>query len=124
TFLKKLVHQDEINRFMEQHRHLEGLEFNDAVLEHFNFTFQVSSKDRSRIPDQGRVLIVANHPLGSLDGLALLKLVSEIRTDVRIVATTVLNCIDPLKSLFLSVDNFSTAAATAYDQITQIIAAL
>lgn len=100
SLLKKLVHQNEINQFMEQHRHLEGLEFNDAVLEHFNFTFQVSSKDRARIPDQGRVLIVANHPLGSLDGLALLKLISEIRTDVRIVATALLDCIDPLKACF------------------------
>lgn len=124
SLLKKLVHQNEINQFMEQHRHLEGLEFNDAVLEHFNFTFQVSSKDRARIPDQGRVLIVANHPLGSLDGLALLKLISEIRTDVRIVATALLDCIDPLKSLFLPVDNFSRTATNAYDQIGQIIAVL
>ncbi|TXI16908.1 MAG: GNAT family N-acetyltransferase, partial [Nitrosomonas sp.] len=31
SLLKKLLHQDEINRFIEKHRHLEGLEFNDAV---------------------------------------------------------------------------------------------
>ncbi len=110
SVLKKLFHQKEINQFIETHQYLEGLEFNDAVLEHFNFTFQVSSKDRARIPDQRRVLIVANHPLGSLDGLALLKLVSEIRTDVKIVATDLLDCIDPLKSLFLSVDNLSKSA--------------
>ncbi len=124
SFLKKLVHQDEINRFMEQHRHLEGFEFNDAVLERFNFSFQVSSKDRVRIPDQGRVLIIANHPLGSLDGLALLKLISEIRTDVRIVATTLLDCIEPLKNLFLSVDNLSRTAQKTCDQIGQIVAML
>lgn len=126
AFLKKLVHQDEINQFIETHRHLEGLEFNDAVLEHFNFSFQVSNKDRTRIPDQGRVLIVANHPLGSLDGLALLKLVSEIRTDVRIVATTLLDCIDPLKSLFLSVDSNGrrTDANDQPGRINQILAAL
>lgn len=123
SLLKKLLHQDEINRFIETHRHLEGLEFNDAVLEHFNFSFQVSSKDRVRIPDQQRVLIVANHPLGSLDGLALLKLVSEIRTDVKIVATSLLNCIDPLKSLFLPVDNFSKAAQYR-DSMNLMIAAL
>ncbi|MGG7056638.1 GNAT family N-acyltransferase [Nitrosomonas sp. ANs5] len=110
SVLKMLFHQNEINAFIETHRHLEGLEFNDAVLEHFNFTFQVSSKDRARIPDQGRVLIVANHPLGSLDGLALLKLVSEIRTDIKIVTTSWLSCIEPLQSLFLSIDNLSESA--------------
>lgn len=123
SLLKKVLHQDEINRFIETHRHLEGLEFNDAVLEHFNFSFQVSSKDRARIPDQRRVLIVANHPLGSLDGLALLKLVSEIRTDVKIVATSLLDCIDPLRCLLLSVDNFSKVAKQR-DSMNQIVAAL
>ncbi|AEJ01888.1 phospholipid/glycerol acyltransferase [Nitrosomonas sp. Is79A3] len=123
SVLKKLFHQKEINAFIETHRHLEGLEFNDAVLEHFNFTFQVSSKDRARIPDQRRVLIVANHPLGSLDGLALLKMVSEIRADVKIVATTLLNCIDPLQSLFLSVDNLAESA-NHRDNLNQIVEAL
>lgn len=123
SLLKKLLHQEEINRFIETHRHLEGLEFNDAVLEHFNFSFQVSSKDRARIPDQRRVLIVANHPLGSLDGLALLKLVSEIRTDVKIVATSLLNCINPLQSLFLSVDNLSESV-NHRDSMHQIVEAL
>lgn len=121
--LKKMLHQKEINAFIESHRYLEGLEFNDAVLEHFNFSFQVSSKDRTRIPDQNRVLIVANHPLGSLDGLALLKLVSEIRSDVKIVATTILCCIDPLQSLFLSVNNLSKSACHR-NSMNQIAAAL
>lgn len=126
SILKKLFHQDEINHFIETHRHLEGLEFNDAVLDHFNFTFQLSNNDRARIPDQHRTLIVANHPLGSLDGLALLKLVSEIRTDVKIVATTLLDCIDPLKSLFLSLDNppKTTPALDNSRQFGRIIEAL
>ncbi|MBA3756401.1 MAG: lysophospholipid acyltransferase family protein [Nitrosomonas sp.] len=123
SVLKKLFHQKEINTFIETHQYLEGLEFNDAVLEHFNFTFQVSSKGRARIPDQRRVLIVANHPLGSLDGLALLKLVSEIRTDVKIVATALLNCIDPLQSLFLSVDS-SSESANHRDSMNQMVKAL
>ncbi len=110
SILKKLVHQDEINHFIETNKHLEDFEFNDAVLDHFNFTFQVSSKDRANIPDQGRVIIVANHPIGSLDGLALLKLVSEVRSDVRIVATSLLGHIDPLCNLFLSIDNLSRNA--------------
>lgn len=108
--LKKLVHQDEINRFIESNKHLDGFEFNDAVLDHFNVSFRISNRDRDRIPAQGRVLIVANHPLGSLDGLALLKMVSEIRLDVRIVATTLLDQIAPLNKLFLPVDNLSRGA--------------
>jgi putative hemolysin len=108
--LKKLLHQDEINHFIRSNRHLEGFEFNDAVLDYFDFSFRISNRDREKIPDQGRVIIVANHPIGSLDGLALLKLVSEIRPDVKVVANTLLNQIDPLQSVFIALDNMSESA--------------
>lgn len=107
SVLKKLLHQDDINAFIRTHRHLQGFGFNDAVLDHFDFRFSVSNRDRARIPDQGRVLIVANHPIGSLDGLALLKLVSEIRSDVKIVANSLLSQIESLKELFFSLDILS-----------------
>ena len=123
AMLKKLVHQDEINRFITSNRHLVGLEFLDAVLDHFDFKFSISNRDRQNIPDQGRLLIVANHPLGSLDGLALIKLVSEIRPDVKIVATTLLNQIDPLSELFLSVDNMSKKASH-FKSMKSIVTAL
>lgn len=123
SVLKKLAHQDEINQFIETNQHLDGLEFNDAVLEHFNFSFQVSNKDRAHIPDQDRLLIVANHPLGSLDGMALLKLVSEIRTDVKIVADSLLCRVDPLKSVFLSIDHLS-GKIDREEKLRPIVAAL
>lgn len=123
SVLKKLAHQDEINQFIETNQHLDGLEFNDAVLEHFNFSFQVSNKDRAHIPDQDRLLIVANHPLGSLDGMALLKLVSEIRTDVKIVADSLLCRVDPLKSVFLSIEYLS-GKIDREEKLRPIVAAL
>lgn len=123
ALLKKLLHQDEINHFINTHRHLEGFEFNDAVLDYFDFSFSISNRDRERIPDQGRVLIVANHPIGSLDGLALLKLVSEIRSDVKIVANSLLSQIDPLDNLFLSIDNMS-GKAVHRESLQEIKAAL
>lgn len=46
-------------------------------------------EDCARIPAQGRLLIVANHPSGALDALALLDLVGQVRRDVRIVANDV-----------------------------------
>ena len=61
--------------------------------------------DRRNIPAVGRTLIVANHPLGALDGLAILRLIGEIRPDVKIVANDLLLGFDALKGLVLPVDN-------------------
>ena len=58
------------------------------------------------IPATGRVLIVANHPLGGLDGLALLRLIGLIRRDVLIVVNELLLNIKPLKGVFLPIDVF------------------
>lgn len=105
--LKALTHQDEINQFIETHQHLRGFAFLDRVLEYFNFSYQINSRALNTIPSEGRVIIVANHPIGSLDGLALLKLVRTVRPDVRIVANDLLAQIEPIRSLFIPVDNLS-----------------
>lgn len=105
--LKALTHQDEINQFIETHQHLRGFAFLDKVLEYFNFSYQINSRALNTIPSEGRVIIVANHPIGSLDGLALLKLVRTVRPDVRIVANDLLAQIEPIRSLFIPVDNLS-----------------
>ncbi len=105
--IKFLTHEDEINYFIETHQHLRGFSFIDKALEYFNFSYRVSNSSFSRIPAEGRLIIVANHPIGSLDGLALLKLIYSIRPDVKIVTNDLLAQIEPLSSLFLSVDNFS-----------------
>jgi len=54
-------------------------------------------------------VIIANHPIGSLDGLALLKMVSEVRSDVKIVANDLLMKLPPLQSMLLPVRVFNGA---------------
>ena len=122
NILKQLLHQDEINAFLETHKHLFGFEFIDKVLEHFNFAYQVSQLDRPNIPATGRVLIIANHPLGALDGLALVKLISEVRPDVKIIANDMLSQFDALDSLVLPVNNMDGKADRK--QIQQIMQSL
>src|SRR5690554_829728 len=106
-FLRKLTHEQEVNHFLQQHTQLEGFDFITEVLDYFNFSYSITHRHRDNIPATGRVVIVANHPLGALDGLCLLKLVGEIRRDVKIVANDMLLNFDALTSLFLPVDNLS-----------------
>ncbi len=103
---KKVIHEDSVNEFLKNNAHLKGFEFVDAVLDFFDFDYTVSSNDIQNIPPTGKVVIIANHPLGALDALSLLKLVGTVRTDVKIVANDFLNGIDALKSLLVPVDNF------------------
>ena len=94
--LRYLLHEQEFQDFEKQYPHMTGVDFVETVLEYFDFGYCVSDKDRERIPAQGRVVIIANHPIGSLDGLSLIKLVSEVRTDLKVVANDMLMTIKPL----------------------------
>lgn len=121
-FAKSIIHQDEINNRLEEMSHLNGFEFVDKVLEYFDFDFKVSEKQLQNIPESGRVVIVANHPLGGLDALALLKLIGKVRQDVKIVANDFLKGFNALDELMLSVDNFKKAQTK--ESISKIYEAL
>jgi putative hemolysin len=117
--LRKITHEQEVNHFLATHQDLRGFDFIEQVLEHFDFSYSISHRDRNNIPATGRVVIVANHPLGALDGLSLLKLVGEVRRDVKIVANDMLMNFAAVESLFLPVDNLSKS--TRKSSISRII---
>ncbi|KAF1719427.1 GNAT family N-acetyltransferase [Pseudoxanthomonas wuyuanensis] len=89
--------------FLEAHAHLRDFEFLEAAMDFLNLRYAVDHVERRRIPDSGRLLIVANHPSGALDAMALLHLVGSIRRDVKIVANDFLTGIDNLRGLLLPV---------------------
>lgn len=101
--LRRLLHEDEFRAFALDYPHLQGIEFIEQALEYFSFSCSVADRERENIPSTGRLVVVANHPIGSLDGLALLKLIHEIRSDVRVVANDLLWGLQPLRSCLLPV---------------------
>ncbi len=102
--VQKIMMQKEINFFLNLYHEEQGIDFIDAVFEHLNFSFNISNKDIKKIPGEGRVLCVANHPIGSLDALALVKLIYEIRRDIMVVANDILYTIPNLRQFMLPVE--------------------
>jgi putative hemolysin len=107
SLLRRLVHEQALLDFAEEYPHLHGIEFIDQVLDYFHFSYTVTNRQRENIPSSGKVIVIANHPIGTLDGLALLKLVHEVRSDVKIVANDLLMSVQPLRSCLLPVRNMT-----------------
>ncbi|MBU1439000.1 MAG: lysophospholipid acyltransferase family protein, partial [Gammaproteobacteria bacterium] len=103
--LKHLLHEQDFIAFSKQYPHLQGIEFIEQVLEYFKFSYTVRDNELERIPTTGRVVIIANHPIGSLDGLALVKLIHDIRPDVKVIANQLLSAVTPLHAMLLPVNN-------------------
>lgn len=118
SLLRALLFEKEMQQFAERYPHLKGLDLVEQILDYFDFQCEMVEGALENIPSQGPVVLVANHPIGSLDGLALLRAVASVRPDVRILASQLLSYITPLKSVFLSVDNFNNR--TKRQQISAI----
>ncbi len=102
-YIKRIIHQEEINRALLDFRHLKGLEFIEAVLiDRFGLDIEVVNPEN--IPGEGRYIVASNHPLGGLDGMALMHVIGKKRRDIRFLANDILLEIDKLKDLFVPVD--------------------
>src|SRR5262249_15488217 len=67
-------------------------------------SIRVSDSDLDRIPRTGAIIIVANHPTGLLDGVALSALLQRIRSDVKFLANDLLAGIPELRDRVLPID--------------------
>ncbi|MBF9771083.1 lysophospholipid acyltransferase family protein [Enterobacter asburiae] len=111
SLLKRLFYEDEFQQFAAAHRHLKGLDMVEQVLEHLDILCTFSARDLEQIPEHGPLVIIANHPTGTLDGLALMYAVSRVRRDVKVVTNRMLTHLEPLSSLFIPVDNMGGRTA-------------
>ncbi|MGL4430145.1 MAG: lysophospholipid acyltransferase family protein [Silvania sp.] len=118
--LSKVLHEEEFQQFAADHPHLKGLDMVEQVLEHLDILCTISSRDLEQIPEHGPLVIISNHPTGTLDGLALMYAVSRVRRDVKVVTNRLLTHLEPLSSLFIPVDNLGgKTAKTSLVQMEQ-----
>ncbi len=88
SWLKRKLHEDEINEFMSETKNVYGLNFNKAALNKLGANIEL--KNQHHIPLTGGIIVAANHPLGGLDGMALIDAVGQVRKDVRFLVNDVL----------------------------------
>jgi putative hemolysin len=110
--LGRLADEDGFNRVLEQAGAAEGFDFVDRVLDVLGTSHHVNLGDLENIPVDGPLLVVANHPLGMQDALAVLQLIGSVRRDVRVLGNDWLATVPQLGPLLLPVDVFGKGAAS------------
>jgi len=92
---------------------MSGDDFAAWTLDLFGVGVRVDPGDLARIPAEGAALVVANHPYGAVEGLAMARAFRRVRPDVKILANFVLGRIPELRDLFVLVDPFERPGAGA-----------
>ena len=108
SWLKRVIHQDELNYYIKNHGHLMGIEFIDSVLSEMGV--ELVTEGMENIPEKGRCIIASNHPLGGLDGIALMLVVGRKRPDLVFPVNDILMNVKNLEPLFIPINKHGSNA--------------
>ena len=109
--LNRLLHVDELNAGIYNHRDKKGAAFAQAILDDLDVDVQLEHADR--IPVDGNPIVAANHPLGGPDGMALIAAVGRRRQDIIFPVNDFLLHLPSLRPVFVPVDKVHANAASS-----------
>jgi putative hemolysin len=120
-WIEKLIHQEEMNQFLCKHVNETGIEFAKCVVEDFAHA-SVSVLNEELVPKEGRYIIVSNHPLGAIDGLALIALMGKYRTDIKFPVNDLLMVFKQLHGIFIPINKHGRNSSDAAKELHQVFA--
>ena len=118
NYLKRILHQEEINDFLKEHKDKKNLEFCDEVMNYFNIKVHVNGIEN--IPATGPVILVMNHPLGGMDGIAFISGIMRHRPDLKFIVNDLLMNVQNLKDLFVGVNKHGKNNASVRAQVKEV----
>ncbi len=104
--LMKTLSIDKINNVYDKHKHLNIIDFLNALLTELQIEYEIPEEDLKRIPKDGPFVTVSNHPLGGIDGVLLMKIILNYRKDYKIIANFLLQRIKPMDPYIMPVNPF------------------
>lgn len=104
--VEKLIRQKELNQILRATLPSEGSEFAARVMNYLGISIEVSGLEN--LEADKRYMFASNHPLGGLDGIALISVLGKKYGDenIRFLVNDMLMNVDPLRTLFLPINKF------------------
>lgn len=121
NYLKRIIHQEEINEALALHHTKKNFEFIDAIINDY-LHIQVEAHGLENIPRKGGVIVASNHPLGGPDAMALMQQLRKVRPDQRFLVNDILMNLKNLHELFIPVNKHGRTTAEVLQTIHQAYA--
>ncbi len=111
NYLKRIIHEDEINQILEDNRGKSAFEFCEASIKHFDIT--LTSEGVENIPQSGGAVLAMNHPLGGMDAMALGTILKPYDWELKFVANDILMNLPNLKDMLIGINKHGKNAKEA-----------
>lgn len=113
--IQKLLHEDDINEILTKYADKQGQDFVNALIEDFDLELELKGIDNLMSSD--RVLVASNHPLGGLDGIALISAVGNHRGETLTPVNDFLMFVKNLQPIFIPVNKVGSATANREENL-------
>jgi putative hemolysin len=120
NYIKRTIHEDDVNDFMAENEHLKGEAFCTSVIESFHLDVKIIGEEN--IPRSGGVVFACNHPLGGMDAMAIVSGLKGIRNDVKFIVNDILLYLTNLKDLFVGVNKYGKNATSSLQIVDELFA--
>lgn len=121
--LERTVCQDELNRLLRENFPRRGADFCRGVLDDLGVTVRFHNTGNLPPKEHKRVLFVSNHPLGGLDGMALIDFVRDYYgVEPRFIVNDLLTAIEPLSDTFIPVNKHGSQSRQAIEALDEAFA--
>jgi putative hemolysin len=120
NYLKRKMHQDEINRVLEENKHLHDYEFCNEIINRFEIN--VVNAGIGNIPISGGAIFVVNHPLGGMDALSIIHSIGNHRKDVKFIVNDLLLSLKNLSGIFAGVNKHGTNSKQSLQDLEELFA--
>lgn len=117
-YLKKILHQNEINRYLEKSKDKFDLEFVDSTLKYMEVNTEVEGLEN--VPKNGRFIFVANHPLGALESLVMMQEVSKIYKNIKFPVNDLLMNLKNLSGIFVPLNKLGSQSRETAKQLDEV----
>lgn len=119
-WIKKTLHQDEINGFLQNETATTGVAFACNILQAFGVHHD--SDGHEHLPAEGGAIVAANHPLGGMDGMILLCQTARIRQDITFIVNDVLLNLPQFNDVFIGINKIGTKGREQLKKIEEMYA--
>jgi len=116
--IEKLICQDEMNETIYRNRDKTGVPFVRDVLEYWNVRVNVHGMEK--IPDNGRFVFAANHPVGGIDALSFFSIVGSMFPDIISPSNELLNIIPNLRPVLLGLNVFGRNSKDTAEELNKL----
>jgi len=117
AYLKRILHQDFINDYLGRHGDKMGLDFMEAAYQEFNVDMKILGE--KNLPESGRFLFVANHPLGGFDGNMLIYIIRKHYPRVVFLVNDILMNLKNMDEFFIPINKHGGQSRESVKQLDE-----